>query len=119
MTTPSVDNPKFVHEEGFTGMIVDDTGNIAAREYHRDHVTADGVKQRLLISTVTEEDYRGQGLAGKIVKHTLDAALDEGYRFVAICPYVKSWLEKQDDPRYTEAQDKARPEHFPKRESHD
>lgn len=119
MTTPTVDTPEFVEEDGFTGMIVDDTGTIAAREYHNDHVTADGTKQRVLISTDTDKEYRGQGLAGKIVKYTLDKALDEGYRFVAICPYVKSWLEKQDDPRYEEARDTPRPEHFPKEESHD
>lgn len=112
MSTPSIENPEFVDKDGFTGMIVDDTGTIAAREHHADHVTADGTKQRVLISTVTEEDYRGQGLAGKVVKYTLDKALDEGYRIVAICPYVKSWLEKQDDPKYEEARDTARPEHF-------
>ena len=115
MTTPSVENPKFVHEDGFTGMIVDDTGTMAARENHADHVTADGTKQRVFISTVTDEAYRGQGLAGKIVKYSLDKALDEGFRIVAICPYVKSWLEKQDDAQYEEARDTPRPEHFPKR----
>ena len=114
MTSPTVDSPKFVEEDEFTGMIVDDTGTIAAREYHTDHVTADGTKQRALTSTVTEEEYRGQGLAGKIVKYTLDKALDEGYRIVAICSYVKSWLDKQDDPRYEQARDTPQPQHFPK-----
>ena len=113
MTTPTVDNPKFVEEEGFTGMIVDDTDNIAAREYYADHVTAEGTKQRVFISTHTDEDYRGQGLAGKVVQYTLDKALDEGYRIVAVCPYVKSWLEKHGDSRYEQALDTPRPEHFP------
>jgi len=112
MSTPTVDSPEFVDKDGFTGMIVDETGKIAAREHHADYVTADGTKQRVLISTVTEEDYRGQGLAGKVVKYTIDKALDEGYRIVALCPYVKSWFEKQDDPKYEEARDTARPEHF-------
>ncbi len=112
MSTPTLDDPEFVHEEGFTGMIVDATGTIAAREHHTDHVTADGVKQRAFISTVTEESYRGQALAGQIVEYTLDRALEDGYRLVAICPYVKSWIEKQDDPKYDRAQDTARPEHF-------
>ncbi len=119
MITPTVDQPKFVHEDGFTGMIVDDTGTIAAREYHTDHVTADGTKQRALVSTVTDKDYRGQGLASKIVKYTLDNAIDEGYRVVAICSYVKSWLEKHEDPKYTEALDSARPEHIPQGEPND
>lgn len=114
MTTPSIDSPQFIQEDGYTGMIVDDTGTVAAREYHTDHLSADGTKQRAFISTVTEEAYRGQGLAGKVVKYTIDNALDEGYRIVAICPYVKSWLDKQDDPRYQQARDTPRPEHFPK-----
>lgn len=112
MTTPTLENPKFVDEDGYTGMIIDDTGTVAAREMHREHVTADGTKQRAFMSTVVEEEYRGQGLAGKIIQHTLDKALDEDYRIVAICPVVKGWLEKQDDPRYEQAQDTARPEHF-------
>jgi hypothetical protein len=111
-TTPTLENPKFVHEDGYTGMIVDDSGTIAAREIHTDHETADGTKQRAFQSTVVEEEYRGQGLASKIIQHTVDRALDDGYRIVAICPVVKGWLEKQDDPRYKEAQDTARPEHF-------
>lgn len=115
MTTPTVDNPEFVERDGFTGMVVDDTGTIAARENHANHVTADGTKQRVFISTHTHEEYRGQGLAGKVVKYTLDKALDEGYRIVAICPYVKSWLEKHGDSRYEEARDTPRPEHFPQR----
>ena len=72
MTSPTIDSPQFVEEDDFTGMIVDDTGTIAAREYHTDHVTADGTKQRALTSTVTEEAYRGQGLAGKIVRLALE-----------------------------------------------
>ena len=112
MSTPTPENPKVIQEEGFTGMIIDDTGVVAAREFHTDHVTADGVKQRAFVSTVVEEAYRGHGLARKIVQHTLDAALEEGYRIVAICPYVKQWIEKQDDPRYEAARDTARPEHF-------
>jgi predicted GNAT family acetyltransferase len=115
MTTPTVDHPEFVEEDRFTGMIVDDTGTIAAREHHANHVTADGTKQRVFISTHTEDAYRGQGLAGKVVKYTLDKALEEGYRIVAICPYVKSWLDKQDDPRYEQARDTPRPEHFPQK----
>lgn len=112
MTATTVDNPKFIHEDGSTGMIVDDSGTIAAREFHTDHVTADGTRQRAFVSTVVEEEYRGKGLAGKIVKYTLDKALDEGFRIVAICPVVKGWIEKQEDPRYAEARDTARPEHF-------
>lgn len=119
MTTPTIEDPKFVHEQGFIGMIVDDTGDIAAREYYIDHVTADGTTQRVLVSTVTEEAYRGQGLAGKIVKYTIEGALDQGYRFVAVCPYAKSWLKKHDESRYQDARDPVQPEHIPQGGSDD
>lgn len=113
MSDPSVDNPQFIEHDGYIGMTVDDTGAIAGREVYRDHETSNGTKQRVFIETVVDEDYRGHGLAGKLVQYALDTALDEGYRLVAICPYVKSWIEKSDDPRYADASDTARPEHYP------
>lgn len=112
MTTPTKGNPKFVHQDGYTGMIVDDSEKVVAKEIHTNHVTADGTKQRAFQSTEVDENYRGQGLAQKIIQYTVDEALDEGYRIVPICPVVKDWIEKQDDPKYKEAQDTARPEHF-------
>lgn len=114
MTTPSTDNPQYFMQDGYIGMVVDDSGAVAGREVFRDHETSDGTKQRIFIETVVEEDYRGAGLARKLVQHALETALSEGYRIVAICPYVKSWIENNDDPRYSEATDTARPEHFNK-----
>jgi len=102
--------PEFYEQDGYIMMTID--GVTAGREVYRDHETADGTKQRIFVETVVEEDYRGAGLAGQLVKHSLDAALDAGYRIVAICPYVKKWIENADDPRYRDATDKARPEHF-------
>ena len=113
MTKPTEDNPKFIREEeGTIGMIVDDSDTIAAREYYTDHVKEDGTKQRAFVSTVVEEEYRGAGLAGKVVGHALDEAINDGYRIVAVCPYVKRWIGKQDNPRYEQARDPARPEHL-------
>lgn len=112
MTTPSLENPQFVDHDGYIGMTVDDSGTLAGREVYRDHETANGIRQRVFVETVVDEAYRGHGLAGKLVQHALDKALDEGYRIVAVCPYVKSWIEKSDDPRYAEASDTARPEHL-------
>ena len=113
MTTPTIDNPEFTLEkDGTIAMVVDESGAVAAREYYTDHETADGTKQRAFVSTVVEEDYRGRGLGGKIVKYALDQAIEEGRRIVAVCSYVKNWLEKQDDPKYEQARDTAQPEHL-------
>ncbi|GAA2032294.1 hypothetical protein GCM10009720_10820 [Yaniella flava] len=108
----STDNPKFIHHDGYIGMMVDDSETLAAHEVYKDHQAADGTKQRAFVSTVVDENYRGAGLAGKLVKYSLDDALERGFRIIAICPYVKNWIEKQDDPRYAQASDTPRPEHF-------
>src|SRR5699024_1818073 len=102
--------PEFYEQNGYITMTID--GATAGREVYRDHETADGTKQRIFVETVVEEDYRGAGLAGRLVKYSLDAALDAGYRIVAICPYVKKWIENADAQRYRDATDTARPEQF-------
>ncbi len=101
--------PEFHEQDGYISMTID--GVTAGREVYRNHET-DGIKQRIFVETVVEEDYRGAGLAGQLVKYSLDNALDAGYRIVAICPYVKKWIENADDQRYRDATDTARPEHF-------
>lgn len=112
MTTPTIDNPRFIHQNDAIQMFVDDTGKAAAVEKYADHITSDGAKQRVFLSTEVDKDYRGAGLGGKLVQYALDDALEQGYRIVAICPYVKQWIEKQTNPRYEQARDTARPEHF-------
>lgn len=102
--------PEFNEQDGCISMTVD--GVTAGREVYRDHETTGGTKQRIFVETVVEEDYRGAGLAGQLVEYSLNAALDAGYRIVAICPYVQKWIEKADDQRYRDATDAARPEHF-------
>ena len=108
----STDNPKFIHHDEYIGMIGDDSEALAAHEVYKDHQAADGMTQRAFLHTVVDENYRGAGLAGKLVKYALEDALEQGFRIVAICPYVKSWIEKQDDPRYARASDTPKPEHF-------
>lgn len=38
--------------------------------------------------------YEGQGLAGKLVGHALDASRDTGLRVVPLCPYVAKYIER-------------------------
>lgn len=44
--------------------------------------------------------FEGQGLAGKLVAHALDASRDAGLRVVPLCPYVKAYIEKH--PEYND-----------------
>jgi hypothetical protein len=43
------------------------------------------------------EEFRGNGIAGKITKTALDWARDEGYTVIPSCPYVSSYVKKHDE----------------------
>ncbi|MEU7858894.1 GNAT family N-acetyltransferase [Nonomuraea sp. NPDC049141] len=44
--------------------------------------------------TEVRPEYEGQGLAGKLVGHALDASRDTGLRVVPLCPYVAKYIER-------------------------
>lgn len=47
-----------------------------------------------LVHTYTEPAARGYGVAGEVVRATLDAAREEGVHVIPTCPYVEWWIEK-------------------------
>ena len=49
--------------------------------------------------TVTEPDFRGRGLAGRVVKFALDATRDEGLKIGASCSYVENFVSKNPEYR--------------------
>ena len=52
--------------------------------------------RRVFFHTEVRPEYNGQGLAGQVVQHALEATRDEGVRIVAVCPYVRTWLQRHD-----------------------
>ena len=58
-----------------------------------------------IVFTHTEvlPEYEGQGLAGKLVGHALDASRDTGLRVVPLCPYVAKYIERH--PAYQDLVD--------------
>ncbi|WP_113704810.1 GNAT family N-acetyltransferase [Nonomuraea lactucae] len=42
-------------------------------------------------------EHQGRGLAGRLVKHALDASREAGLRVVPLCPYVASWIKRHSD----------------------
>ncbi|WP_336208000.1 GNAT family N-acetyltransferase [Nonomuraea sp. LPB2021202275-12-8] len=60
-----------------------------------------------IVFTHTEvlPEMEGQGLAGKLVKHALDAGRDAGLRVVPLCPYVASYIERH--PAYKDLVDES------------
>lgn len=39
----------------------------------------------------------GQGIAGRLTRHALDWARDQGLTVLPRCPYVASWIERHPD----------------------
>jgi predicted GNAT family acetyltransferase len=58
-----------------------------------------------IVFTHTEvlPEHEGQGLAGKLVGHALDASRDTGLRVVPLCPYVVKYIERH--PEYKDLVD--------------
>ncbi|MEV1242536.1 GNAT family N-acetyltransferase [Nonomuraea sp. NPDC050022] len=58
-----------------------------------------------IVFTHTEvlPQHEGQGLAGKLVGHALDASRDTGLRVVPLCPYVAKYIQRH--PQYKDLVD--------------
>lgn len=53
---------------------------------------------RIFYHTVIDEEYGGQGLAGRLAAHALDETVAAGLEIVPVCPYIRNYLGKH--PRY-------------------
>ena len=58
-------------------------------------VDADG--RRIFTHTEVDDEYSGQGLAGELVSHALDATREAGLRVVPMCDYVRGYVEKHEE----------------------
>ncbi|AOT04420.1 GNAT family N-acetyltransferase [Arthrobacter sp. U41] len=54
----------------------------------------DGEGRRIFYHTVIDEDYGGQGLAGRLAAQALDETVAAGLMIVPVCPYIKNYLGK-------------------------
>jgi predicted GNAT family acetyltransferase len=55
--------------------------------------------QRIFYHTVINEEYGGQGLAGKLATVALDDTVEAGLGIVPVCPFIKKFLVKH--PEYS------------------
>lgn len=92
--------------------IYDADGEVIARNLYRDVETSDGKKQRVFPGIFTRPDHRGQGLASKLTKHSLDITIQEGRRIVPVCPYVARWVREYDQGAYLVHRDEPESEHL-------
>ena len=66
-------------------------GEVAGFAQFVDH---DG--RRVFFHTEIGEEFGGQGLAGIVVEEAIKSTREEGLTVVAVCPYVKKWLETHE-----------------------
>lgn len=72
---------------------------------------ADGaVQQRIFYHTVINEEYGGQGLAGKLAAEALDQTVAAGLKIVPVCPFIKKFVAKH--PEYDAHVVKPNPAHL-------
>ncbi len=68
-------------------------GIIAVKAYYCNK--SDGVID--ITRVYTNPDFRGQGLAGKLMDVVVDYMRSKNLKAVATCSYASSWLEKNKD----------------------
>ena len=66
--------------------------------------------ERIFPHTLVKDEYAGQGLASILVREALDQTIADGKRIIAVCPYVKGWVEKH--PEYAEHVNKTTKAHL-------
>lgn len=71
-------------------LILDD-GTVAGSSHYRDRGD-----ERIFFHTEISDDFSGRGLAGALTSEALADTAAEGKTIVAVCPYVRSWLDKHD-----------------------
>lgn len=57
-----------------------------------------GSPQRIFHHTVINQEYGGQGLAGRLAEAALDETVEAGLGIVPVCPYIKKFIRKH--PKY-------------------
>ena len=47
-----------------------------------------------ILSTVVEEEYRGKGIASKLMEYIYNYSVENSYNIKCTCSYAKKWFEK-------------------------
>ncbi|MCM3740898.1 N-acetyltransferase [Oceanobacillus luteolus] len=80
-------------EEAGRFVAMDEQGNQAGEVTF----TRQGDNVLVLDHTGVEENHRGQGLAGQLVRQVVDKAKSEDLKISPTCPYAKKQFEKNED----------------------
>ncbi len=84
-------------------------GNVIGKAAYKDY-DGGSSPQRVFYHTVINEEYGGQGLAGKLATVALDETVAAGFRIVPVCPFIKKFITK--NPGYASATAPIAPAHL-------
>lgn len=70
---------------------IDEDGHVGYVEYERDGDVL------TLTHTIVPAAIGGRGIAGRLVKATLDHARAEGWKVVPACSYADAWMQRHPD----------------------
>ncbi|MGO4188932.1 GNAT family N-acetyltransferase [Pseudarthrobacter sp. TAF60_1] len=66
-------------------------GKVIGKAWYKAY-DGDGQAERIFYHTVVNEEYAGQGLAGRLAKAALDETVAAGLGIVPVCPFIKSYI---------------------------
>ncbi|WP_457965886.1 N-acetyltransferase [Arthrobacter sp. D1-29] len=86
-----------------------DSGNVIGKAAYKEY-DGGASPQRIFYHTVINEEYGGQGLAGKLATVALDETVEAGIAIVPVCPFIKKFLTKH--PEYSASTVATTPAHL-------
>ncbi|UKA76337.1 GNAT family N-acetyltransferase [Arthrobacter sp. FW306-07-I] len=75
-----------------------DAGNVIGKAAYKEYDGGES-PQRIFYHTVVNEEYGGQGLAGRLATAALDSTVESGIAVVPVCPFIKKFLAKHPEYR--------------------
>ena len=76
--------------------VLDDAGKHIGQAHYRDYHGENGI-ERIFFHTVVDDEYGGQGLAGKLAAFALDDTVSAGMKIVPVCQYIKAFVAKHQE----------------------
>ena len=84
------------HNAGRERFEILDAGNVIGKAAYKEY-DGGGSPQRIFYHTVINEEYGGQGLAGRLATVALDETVSAGTGIVPVCPFIKKFLAKHPE----------------------
>jgi predicted GNAT family acetyltransferase len=73
-----------------------DAGKVIGKAWYKSY-DGGGSPERIFYHTVVNEEYAGQGLAGRLAEVALDQTVAAGLGIVPVCPYIKAYITKHPE----------------------